>query len=394
MLGEITDTNTPFMANQLAMLGIDLYHASTVGDNCERLLGALNQAWQRSDLIITTGGLGPTQDDVTREGIAQLLGESAQVDAGLKKTLIDAFLQRGLEMPESNIKQATLIPSATAIPNPRGTAPGWWVEKEGRVIAALPGPPSEMQPMWRNEIFPKLERKSGAIILHRTVKTFGLGESAVEEMVASFISDTNPTVATYAKSDGIHLRITAKAAEREAAYKLITKKETKIREVLGHYIWGVDDDTLEGVVGQIISSKGLTLAVAESLTGGFLSHALAGAPGSDRYFKGGITVVSDAAMTAFGIEPGLLSGGASDEIATKMASLARSKFAADIGIGIDGYNEPASDIQISKVFIAIEGGRGGQSTLQSYAERTHSVARRATQHVLFNLRSLLISQGN
>ena len=382
------------MANQLAMLGIDLYHASTVGDNCERLLGALRQAWQRSDLIITTGGLGPTQDDVTREAIAQLLGESAQVDAGLKKTLIDAFLQRGLEMPESNIKQATLIPSATAIPNPRGTAPGWWVEKEGRVIVALPGPPSEMQPMWRNEIFPKLERKSGAIILHRTVKTFGLGESAVEEMVASFISDTNPTVATYAKSDGIHLRITAKAAEREAASKLIAKKETKIREVLGHYIWGVDDDTLEGVVGQLINSKGLTLAVTESITGGFLSHALAGAPGSDRYFKGGIIVAGDAAKNALGIEPGLISGGASDEIATKMASLARSKFGADIGIGIDGYTEPASDIQISKVFIAIEGGQGGQSTLQSYAERTQSVARRAAQHALFDLRSLLISQGN
>ena len=207
------------------MLGIDLYHASTVGDNCERLLGALNQAWQRSDLVITTGGLGPTQDDVTRDAIAQLLGESAQVDAGLKKTLINAFFRRGMEMPESNIKQATLIPSAAAIPNPRGTAPGWWVEKGERVIVALPGPPSEMQPMWRNEILPKLERRSGAVILHRTIKTFGLGESKVEELVAPFLADTNPTVATYAKSDGIHLRITAKAAEREAASKLIAKKD-------------------------------------------------------------------------------------------------------------------------------------------------------------------------
>ena len=139
LLGEITDTNTPFIADQLAMLGIDLYYTSTVGDNYERLLGALRQAWQRSDLVITTGGLGPTQDDITRDVIAGLLGERAEVDPGLEQYITGFFAHRGLEMPVANIKQAVLIPSASAITNPLGTAPGWWVEKEGRIIAALPG---------------------------------------------------------------------------------------------------------------------------------------------------------------------------------------------------------------------------------------------------------------
>ncbi|MFC1931991.1 competence/damage-inducible protein A [Chloroflexota bacterium] len=148
LLGEIVDTNTQFLANELSLLGIDLYFTSTVGDNMERLLGAFKQAWQRSDVILTTGGLGPTQDDITREAIAKFLGEKAEVDEGLKESIVNYFAQRGIEMPQNNIRQATLIPSSTAISNPYGTAPGWWVEKDGRIIVTMPGPPSEMQFMW------------------------------------------------------------------------------------------------------------------------------------------------------------------------------------------------------------------------------------------------------
>ncbi len=391
LLGEITDTNTPFIANQLAILGIDLHFASTVGDNYERLLGVLNQAWQSSDIIITTGGLGPTQDDVTREVIARLLDERIKVDARLKQNIVEFFIRRDLEMPESNIKQATLIPSATAIPNPRGTAPGWWVEKEGRIIVAIPGPPGEMQTMWQNEVFPRLERKSGAIILSRTIKTWGLGEAKVDELVAPFLSHTNPTVATYAKPDGIHLRITAKASEKEVAAKIISEQETNIREILGDYIWGVDNDTLEGVVGQLLISKGLTLAVAESFTGGFLSYTLASAPDSESYFKGGIIAIGDDTKTTFGIKPELVSGKASADIATNMASLARSEFVADIGIGVDGYTEPAGDIEKGKVFIAIDDGQSGQSMVQGYSGRPHQIVGRAVQHALFDLNNLLLS---
>ncbi len=392
LLGEITDTNTPFIAGQLATLGIDLYYTSAVGDNYERLLGALRQAWQRSDLIITTGGLGPTQDDITRDAIAGLLGEKMEVDPGLKQSITDFFVRRGLEMPEGNIRQATLIPSATAIINPLGTAPGWWVEKEGRILAALPGPPGEILPMWQKEVFPRLEKRSGAIILSRTIKSWGLSEAKVDELVAPFLSATNPTVATYAKSDGIHLRITAKAVDKEAASKIVSERESDIRGILGDHIWGVDNETLEGVVGQLLVSQGLTLAVAESFTGGFLAYTLTGVPESSSFFKGGIIATADDIKTAWGLKPELPSGEAGTETAARMASLARAKLKADIGIGVDLHSEPDGETAIGRVSVAIDTGQGGQSKVQSYSGRPRQLVRRATQHALFHLRNLLLSR--
>ena len=392
LLGEITDTNTPFIAGQLATLGIDLYYTSAVGDNYERLLGALRQAWQRSDLIITTGGLGPTQDDITRDTIAGLLGEKMEVDPGLKQNITDFFTRRGLEMPEGNIRQATLIPSATAIINPLGTAPGWWVEKEGRIIAALPGPPGEILPMWQKDVFPRLENRSGAIILSRTIKTWGLSEAKVDELVAPFLSATNPTVATYAKSDGIHLRITAKAVEKEAASKMVSERESDVRGILGDHIWGVDDETLEQVVGQLLVSQGLTLAVAESFTGGFLSYTLTRVPESSSFFKGGIIAIADDIKSAWELKPELPSGEAGAETAAKMASLARAKLSADIGIGVDLRTEPDGETAIGRVSVAVDTREGGQSKVQSYSGRPRQLVRRAVQHALFDLRNLLLSR--
>ena len=378
LLGEITDTNSPFIARQLALLGIDLYYVSTVGDYPERLFGVLRQAWRRSDLIITTGGLGPTQGDITRETVAGLLGERAEVDASLKQELIDFFARRGMEMPESNLKQATLIPSAVALPNPLGTAPGWWVEKEGRIIVALPGPPGELQPMWQKEVFPRLEKRSCAIILSRTLKTWGLSEAKVDELVAPFLSSANPTLAIYAKPDGIHLRITAKADKKEVASKMISERETDIRGILRDNIWGVDSETLEGVVRQLLISQNLTIAVAESFTRGFLSYTLASVSEISKYFKGGI------------VTPGAQVGKASTETAANLASLARSKLGADIGIGVDGYTEPAGDGAMGWAFIAIDTGQSGQRVVQSYSGRPHQLIRRAVQHALFNPRNLLL----
>jgi len=389
LLGEIVDTNTPFLASQLARLGIDVHFTSSVGDNHERLSGALSQAWQRSDLIITTGGLGPTQDDITRDAIAGLLGEEASVDDGLKEDIVEFFSRLGLEMPESNLRQATLIASATALPNPLGTAPGWWVEKEGHVIIALPGPPTELEPMWQNAVIPRLQEKSGAVILSRTIKTWGLSEAKVDELVAPFLSSANPTVAIYAKQDGIHLRITAKAAGKEAAGSIISERETGIRGVLGDYIWGVDGETLGGVVARLLADKGLTLAVGESFSSGFLAHTLASAPESSGYFKGGIIATGNESKAALGLEPRFLTGEASAETATAMASLARSKLGADIGVGIDGYTAPDGDAMVGKVFIAIDTGQSERNTVRAYSGRPHQLMRRAAQHALLDLRRLL-----
>src|SRR5215469_564515 len=210
LLGHITDTNATYLAQNLASLGIDLYFISQVGDNQGRIVETLRRAWERSDLIIMTGGLGPTEDDLARESISALLGETMQVDAKLEADLRRIFAARTMKMPERNIKQATLIPSAQALPNPRGTAPGWWVEKDKHIIVAMPGVPHEMYRMWEEEVIPRLGSYTGGLIFTRILRVSGLGESAVGEQLDSVIHSNNPTVATYAKSDAIDVRITAK----------------------------------------------------------------------------------------------------------------------------------------------------------------------------------------
>jgi len=182
LLGQIADTNAPYLASQLPLLGIDLYWISQVGDNRARLLDTLKRAHDRSDLIITSGGLGPTEDDITRDAIAELLGEKMTVDPEIEQWLRAIFQKLGYEMPECNIRQANLIPSARAIANPLGTAPGWWVERDGRTILAMPGPPGEMKRMWEHEIRPVLKRSlQGDVIISRTIKTMGLAEARVDE---------------------------------------------------------------------------------------------------------------------------------------------------------------------------------------------------------------------
>lgn len=393
LLGEIVDTNTPYLANQLSLLGIDLYFTSAIGDNQRRILGALKQAWQRSDLILTTGGLGPTQDDITRDSIAALLGEKLEVDEGLKEHVVSFFAQRGLEMPASNIRQATLIPSAVAIPNPNGTAPGWWVEKDGRVIVAMPGPPGEMQFMWQNEVFPRLEKKAGAIIMCRMLKTFGLSEAKVDELVSPLMASANPTLATYAKLDGIYLRIASKAARREEAEEMIAKREAEVRAILGDAIWGVDNETQESVVGQLLTARGLTLAVAESFSGGFLAHSMASTPGSESYFKGGLVATSDEAKVALGLDPTLVAGEAIPEIASTMAILACRRLGASIGIGIEGESraESPSGMVPGTIYIAIESEKAGRHQVKNYSGRLYQMKRRAAYYALFDLMKLLKS---
>jgi len=196
LLGHITDTNATYLAQSLASLGIDLYFVSEVGDNQGRIVETLKRAWERSDMVIMTGGLGPTEDDLARESISELMGETMEVDPELEAELRAMFSARKSVMPERNIKQATLIPSAQVLHNPRGTAPGWWVERGGHIIVAMPGVPREMYHMWENEVIPKLASFTGGLIFTRILRVWGLGESAVEERLDSVIHSNNPTVAT------------------------------------------------------------------------------------------------------------------------------------------------------------------------------------------------------
>jgi nicotinamide-nucleotide amidase len=386
LLGNITDTNTSFLAEHLAQLGIDLFYASSVGDNFERMLGVLQLALSRSDLIITTGGLGPTQGDITREVIAALLGEKMEVDAGLKLNLEKFFVGRGIPMSDNNLKQASLIPSCQAIPNPNGTAPGWWAEKNGKIIVAMPGPPGEMQPMWHNHVAPALQRHSEAIIASRTLKNYGVPEGTMDEQLSTLLKSPNPTLALYAKIDGINLRITAKAATQAEAQALITKHEAEVRKILADSVWGADDDTLEGVVGQALIKKGMTLAVAESFSAASLMRILARAPQSPRFFKGGFFANSDEAKLALGLVWG--SGGGA-EMAKGLAVLARDKMSASIGISIEGQIQTVSNEKTAKVFIGIVGPKNMPAVVRNYSGRLMTVADRVAYMALFELRKLL-----
>ncbi|MEP6872237.1 MAG: competence/damage-inducible protein A, partial [Anaerolineaceae bacterium] len=343
LLGEIIDTNSAYIARQLPELGIDLLYKSVVGDNMGRINDVFQRAWGRSDLIITTGGLGPTEDDMTREGICALLNEQPIVDPELDSRLRAFFAGRGYPMPESNVKQAWLIPSSRAIPNPRGTAPGWWVERDGRVIVSMPGVPPEMERMWTNEVKPELESRSdGQVLVTLTLKTVGIGEGTVDEMAKHLYATPGIGVGTYARADGVHLRIGAKGATREEASKLIRPVELEMVGIFGSAVWGRDDDTLEGYIADQMHERRTTLATMESVTGGLLASVLTDVPGASNYYKGGLVTYQTQQKIDAGVPAEIIEdfGVVSPETAKAMARVVRERLGADYGIGITGVAGP------------------------------------------------------
>ncbi len=383
LLGEIVDTNSAWIAQQLPALGIDLNHTSVVGDNIGRVMDTLGRAWERSDLVITTGGLGPTEDDLTREAIARLLGEEPYVVPELEARLRRFFDRRGIEMPESNIKQAWLIASARAIDNPRGTAPGWWTERDGRVIVSMPGVPPEMERMWTNEVAPELEGRSGAVLVTRTLKTAGIGEGTVDEMARPVFDMPGIGVGTYARADGVHLRIGAKAATLEEAQRLIEPVERELDAIFGNAIWGRDDDTLEGFIARTLAERGQTVGTLESATGGLLASTLSDAPDADGSFAGGIVSGSTEEF-----------GPVSAETAEAMASAARERLGSDYGVGVTGKLGPEQTIdQPGTMFLAVVRPGGGIRSMKIVmAQGRAATKRRAITTALMLLRGSMLEE--
>lgn len=393
LLGNIVETNSSFLANELASLGIDLYFVSTVGDNRKRIVDTLQRAWTRADLIITTGGLGPTQGDITRETIAEFLGEEASIDLQLWHELQERLRHFYSKIPQSNAKQATVIPSARVIPNPIGTAPGWWIEKDDHIVVTMPGPPHEMQFMWTERVLPKLHQQvTGTVILSRTLKTFGAGESKVDELLAPFLPMANPTLATYAKPDGIHLRITAKGADEARTTQMLAEREAEIREILDPYVWGKDDDTLESMVGELLRANGWSLAIMESWTEGLLSNAVASNPESRASFKGGLIACSDGAKVALGLDGRILErhGSESAEVAEAMAEQARTSLRADFALGVAGTVSASEGT--TQVFITVASDRLKQAAAQTFLGDTRRTKQRTVYAALFELRRMLLQE--
>jgi nicotinamide-nucleotide amidase len=381
------------LANQLPLLGIDLYFISTAGDNQKRLVDTLRRAWKRADLIITTGGLGPTQDDITREAISELVNEKLEVDERLWQELQDLLRRYLGAIPQSNIRQATVIPSAQVVPNRMGTAPGWWVEKDDHIIIALPGPSDEMKMMWEEGILPKLrQRATGEVILSRVVKTFRLAEAKVDEMVASISKLSNPTLATYINPDGVYLRITAKAREKREAQRLIVQSEGQIRDMLSPYIWGVDDDTLGSIIGGLLRARNWSLATMESCTEGLLCSTIASGRESCTYFKGGLLAPCDEAKIAWGVDPAIMDGSGKEsiQVAKAMADTARKNLRTDVGIGVGGSMN--SETNSGEAFVGLSSSTFEKTFAHRLRGNRSRMKQRAVYAALFDLRKMLLEE--
>lgn len=396
LMGETQDTNSSYIGSRLPALGLEVRQVSLVGDDLERYAEALERSWKRNAFTFTTGGLGPTVDDMTREAIAQVLSEKVYVDDQQRQVLTDLFRSRGQQaMPARNIKQAWLIPSARAIPNRVGTAPGWWAEKEGHVIIAMPGPPRELALMWDSYVVPQIkERVKGSVILTRTIKTIGIGEGLVDEMATEVLGILNPFVGTYAKPDGIYLRVISRGANEAEAQALLDPVDQKLRAIFGKSIWGLDDETMEESVGKLLAARGLTLAVMESCTGGMLANSITNVNGSSTYFKGGIVSYTNDLKIASGVPTDLIAanGAVSEQVAAAMAAAVRSRLHADYGVGITGVAGP--DALEGKppgtVFIGIADAKEAKATGYRFpANDRNLVKRRATTSALMDLRARL-----
>lgn len=399
LLGEIIDTNSAYIARQLPELGIDLYYKSVVGDNLGRITETLQRGWDRSDLIITTGGLGPTDDDLTREGVARLLGEEPHVDPDLERRLRGFFERRGYPMPESNIKQAWLIPSARALDNPRGTAPGWWVERDGRIIVCMPGVPPEMERMWEHEVRPELERRStGEVLVTRTIKTVGIGEGTVDEMARPLYGTPGIGIGTYARADGVHLRIGAKARTRQEAWQRILPVEHELERIFGAAIWGKDDDTLEGVISNLLHERNETLSSMESCTGGLFASTITDNEGASTIFAGGLVTYQTQQKIDAGVPAEVIEqyGVVSPETARAMAQAVRSRFRTGYGVGITGYlGATASEgVQPGTVHVAVAAPSGAVDSLMSQMPQARTQAkRRAVTSALLLLRRVILAEA-
>ncbi|SEJ57757.1 competence/damage-inducible protein cinA [Deinococcus reticulitermitis] len=333
VFGEIVDSNAAFLARELGARGVTLRRKTVLGDNLERVTEGVRLALSRADLVLLGGGLGPTDDDLTREAIAAALGETPSEDPELIAWLRGLYGARGRVMPELNRKQAWLIPSADALPNPVGTAPGWFVrpggEWAGKLIVALPGPPREMQRMWREQVLPRLPLPSRALV-HTTIHTQGIGESNVAELLGDLTRQANPSVATYARRTGVDLRIAASADSEAAARALLAPVLAMVREKVARWTWGEDGDTLAGAVTAAL--RGRKLGVIEAGSGGTLCTLLADEPS---FYDAAVTQ-NHARLITLGLTPVTLrdAGLVSEQAARELAAGARVHLASDVGLSV------------------------------------------------------------
>lgn len=407
LLGQIVNSNFAYLAEKLAGAGIKLYRQVTVGDNLGRLSKAIADAWKGSDLVIITGGLGPTDDDLTREGIAEALGLNLEKREELVEG-IDAYFKRlHRKMSPNNLKQALFPRGAEPIHNPAGTAPGIFLQRDNRVLVALPGVPREMEQMFEEEVLPRLKEIKGdaEVIYSRIIRVTGIGESSVAEQIRDIINEqSNPTIALLAGGGEIKIRLSARTRDQQEARKLIAPWEERIKKRLGNKIYGFDGETLEEKVNSLLKASGKRLAVAESCTGGLLGHRLTQFAGSSKYFIGGVIAYSNKIKEeVLSVPKDVIQnkGAVSSETARLMARGIAEKFSCDLGLGITGIAGPGGgtpEKPVGLVYIGLAARTG--SAWFEVVEKCYfngprgQIKHRSTQKALDMLRLYLIDNNN
>jgi nicotinamide-nucleotide amidase len=391
LLGDILNSNSQYLAQQLAQLGIPHYYQTVVGDNPERLKQVIEIAISRAQILIFTGGLGPTPDDLTCETIADFFGvpliERPEIIADITKK----FAQRGRSMTPTNRKQALIPQGADILPNPSGTAPGIiWQPRPNVTILTFPGVPSEMHQMWSETAVPFLKNQGWGkeIIYSRSLKFWGIGESALAEKVAPYFNLPNPTVAPYAGKGEVRLRISAKAPTKEVAEALISPVEKQLKDIAGWDYYGADDDTLAAVIGRLLSANTQTISVAESCTGGGLGQMLTDSSGSSDYFWGGVIAYDNSAkVRLLGVNPEDLDkfGAVSATVAQQMATGVKNRLSTTWGLSITGIAGPTGGTDTKPVGLVYIGLAGPQDQVTSFEYRFGAMRGRALiRHVSAN----------
>ncbi|WP_040286800.1 competence/damage-inducible protein A [Sporosarcina koreensis] len=346
LLGQITNTNARFISSRLAEIGVDVYYQTVAGDNPARLEEAIRIAEERADLLVFSGGLGPTKDDLTKETIARHIGIALEMDEDALHSIEDYFERTGREMTANNRKQALVLKGSTILANHHGMAPGMALAANDHIYILLPGPPHEMEPMFEKLAIPYVHRALGRkeAIVSTVVKFYGIGEAELAFKVQDLLdSQSNPTIAPLASRDGVTLRLTAKADTPELARTLILPVIGDLQEQVGEFIYGFDDDTLSSKAAELLQEKGLSISAAESLTAGLFTSLLAEHAGISVALKGGMTVYTEEEkIRQLGLDPAMLKrhGVVSSECAGALAASVRKRFLTDIGIGLTGAAGP------------------------------------------------------
>lgn len=391
LLGEITNTDAVTVAQALSELGINAYYQTVVGDNPERLKKCILIAKERADIIITTGGLGPTFDDLTKQVAAEAFGKKLVLSESALAKIEEYFTKLGRKMTDNNARQAYLPEGCTVLENDWGTAPGCAIEDGGKILIMLPGPPRECIPMVKYRMVPYLKKLSDAHLVSHGIHIYGMGESEVESRISSFAETmTNPTLAPYAKDGEVLLRVTGKAKTEEEADAITRPVIERVEEILGDVVYGVDVPSLHAAAFEILREKKLTLATAESCTGGLCAKLITDIPGSSEVFYGGVCAyTNEIKMKLLGIESGLLDtyGAVSEECARALSAAACEKFGTDAGIGVTGYADPNSGDEKNPggtVYVAVT-VKGETVCSKIYQPRGRELAKGRAAQEAFNL---------